>query len=109
MHSKTGNLDLNVMASEFEDNAGSPHSTSNMGNFKCGSLNVCGIKRRLHYPEFVSLFKEHDIFVYVKRKLKSMMSLHWKAINFHHNVENRSISAKVVALGCLSKMTCILT
>ena len=62
MHGKTGNLDFNVMASEFEDNAGSSHSTSNNGNLKCDSLNVCGIKRRLHNPDFVSLIKEHDIF-----------------------------------------------
>ena len=48
-------------------------------------------------------------FVSVKQTLISMMSLHWKAINIYHNVENRSTSAKVVALGCLSKMTCILT
>ena len=69
MHSKTGNLDFNVMASEFEDNAGSSHSTSNMGNLKCGSFNVCGIKRRLHYPEFVSLIKEHDIFCLSETKI----------------------------------------
>ena len=46
MLSKAGNLDFIVMASEFEDNADSSHSTSNRGNLKYGSLDVCGIKRR---------------------------------------------------------------
>ena len=33
----------------------------NLGDMKCGSLNVCGLKRRLNYPEFIDTVKEHDI------------------------------------------------
>ena len=36
---------------------------------KCGSLNVCSLKRRILYPEFCDLISEYDIFGISETKL----------------------------------------
>lgn len=38
-------------------------------NIKCGILNVCGLKRRLEYPNFVETVNEYDFFFTVESKL----------------------------------------
>ena len=49
----------------------SENSTSfyNIDNLKCASLNVCGLKRRLNYPEFYTLINKFDIFCVNETKL----------------------------------------
>ena len=39
------------------------------GNLKFGTLNVCGLKQRLQYPEFTKLINEFDIFCVTETKL----------------------------------------
>ena len=49
-----------------------PRSNSNLNrseNLKCGSLNVCGLKRRLEYPEFCELIKGFDFFCVSESKI----------------------------------------
>ena len=36
---------------------------------KCGSLNVCGLKRRIQYSEFIGLVQQYDIFCVSETKL----------------------------------------
>ena len=36
---------------------------------KCGSLNVCGLKRKLQYPEFRELVCNYDLFCVMETKL----------------------------------------
>ena len=38
---------------------------------KCGSLNVCGIKRKLLYPELCELISEYDLFCVTETKIDS--------------------------------------
>ncbi|MEW8546069.1 MAG: endonuclease/exonuclease/phosphatase family protein [Candidatus Thiodiazotropha sp.] len=43
--------------------------SSKFEKLRCASLNVCGIKRRVNYPEFCELVQEHDIFCVAETKL----------------------------------------
>ena len=36
---------------------------------KCGSLNVCGMRRKLQYPEFRELIRNYDLFCVTESKL----------------------------------------
>ena len=36
---------------------------------KCGSLNVCGIRRKMQYPEFRDLISNYDLFCVTESKL----------------------------------------
>lgn len=38
-------------------------------NLKIGSLNVCGLKPRLNYPEFIQMVENYDIFCVLETKL----------------------------------------
>ena len=38
-------------------------------NFKIGTLNVCGLKRRLKYPEFVKLIRQYSILCVTETKI----------------------------------------
>jgi hypothetical protein len=40
---------------------------------KIGTLNVCGIKSRSNFPEFINLVSNYDIFVVQNVKLQTMM------------------------------------
>ncbi|MCG8113215.1 MAG: reverse transcriptase domain-containing protein [Candidatus Thiodiazotropha taylori] len=40
-----------------------------MKSLKCASLNVCGLKRRLLYPEFCEIINDYDIFCVCETKL----------------------------------------
>ncbi len=40
-----------------------------MKTLKLGSLNVCGLKRRSNFPEFISLIHDYDIFLVSESKL----------------------------------------
>ena len=41
----------------------------NLSSLKCASLNVCGLKRRLYYPEFCELVNCYDLFCVCETKL----------------------------------------
>jgi len=42
--------------------------SKNYEQIKCGSLNVCGLKRKTMFPEFVETVKYHDLFITVETK-----------------------------------------
>lgn len=48
---------------------GSKNTNIYIENLKCGSLNVCGLKRRVNYPEFRDLIQNHDLFCVNETKL----------------------------------------
>ena len=57
-----------------EQNTRASHINSNQNNcksfqLKCGSLNVCGIRRKLQYPEFRELISNYDLFCVTESKL----------------------------------------
>ena len=56
----------------------SNNNTKNGGSFlhqpllNCAFLNVCGLKRRLHYPDFCELLHKYDIFCVCETKYDSI-------------------------------------
>lgn len=56
------------------------YSIFNPNNFICGSLNVCGLKRRLNYPEFTDLINEHDTVCVIETKpdIFDINELNWE-------------------------------
>ena len=55
-------------------NADSPlnENVRNLKHINIGSLNVCGLKRRLHYLEFQSLISKYDVFCVQEAKLDNV-------------------------------------
>ena len=58
--------DINI---DHPVNASKRFPTTQSNVLKCGSLNVCGLKRRISYPEFCDLISEYDIFGISETKL----------------------------------------
>ena len=53
-------------------------------NLSIGSLNVCGIKRRIQYPEFQELVSKFDIFCVLETKLDDLDSISLSNYTFIH-------------------------
>ena len=55
-------------------NADSPlnENVRNLKHINIGSLNVCDLKRRLHYPEFQSLISKYNVFCVQETKLDNV-------------------------------------
>ena len=68
VNSSTSNGTINER--NFTHNTSRSHSNLKWSeSLKCGSLNVCGLKRRLEYPEFCELIKGFDIFCVSESKI----------------------------------------
>ena len=74
--------DLNSKSSNntLKSNTDKPVKT----NLSIGSLNVCGIKRRIQYPEFQELVSKFDIFCVLETKLDDLDSISLSNYTFIH-------------------------
>ncbi|CAC5384946.1 unnamed protein product [Mytilus coruscus] len=64
------------------------------------SLNVCGIKQTLLYPEFESLLNDYDILYLTETKLDDLNEIHCKDFIFHHKNRKKFINKSGgIALG----------
>ena len=51
-------------------------------NIICGSLNVCGLKRKIEVPEFCSFIENFDIFCVSETKLDPIDIINVEGYNF---------------------------
>ena len=51
-------------------------------NIICGSLNACGLKRKIEVPEFCSLIEKFDIFCVSETKLDPIDVINVEGYNF---------------------------
>ena len=71
-------------------------------NLKCGSLNVCGIKHRLNYPEFCELIQEFDWFCMSETKIDKNDIINLDGYSYiYHSEEGKRTFGKVVISAAL--------
>ena len=76
---KFRDLNSKSLNSTLKSNTDKPGKT----NLSIGSLNVCGIKRRIQYPEFQELVNK-DIFCVFETKLDDLDSISLSNYTFIH-------------------------
>ena len=75
----------------------------NLGNLKCGSLNVCGLKPRLNYEEFKDTVKEHDIFCVSETKIDKYDIITLESYTFLSQWRKQSYLRKSGGIGVFIK------
>ena len=57
---------------------------------------MCGLRRKIRYPDFTELVSQFDIFCVSKTKLDDYDFINIDGYDFSRNAENKSIYASVV-------------
>lgn len=84
----------------------SPHvCSSNFDQFKCGSLNVCGLKRRIQYPDFCELVGKYDIFCVNETKLDDFDTINIDGYDFLSQCRKQAYIRKSGGIGVFIKQT----
>ena len=87
----------------LSQNTTSNKSASKLLTLKYGFLNVCGLRRRLMYPDFCDKLKEYDIFGVVETKLDKYDVMNVKGYSFLQQPRKQNIyenqGALVFSLG----------
>ena len=65
------NKDVNTLQNQYQK-SDSTSLPSSLKHIQIGSLNVCGLRRRLRYPEFQSLISKYDVFCVQETKLDNI-------------------------------------
>lgn len=68
-----------------------------------GSVNVCGLKRRLDYPEFVNTICKYDILCFTETKLDSTDVVSVPGYNFLSQHRKQNYIRKSGGIGVLYK------
>lgn len=71
-----------------------------------GSVNVCGLKRRLDYPEFVNTICKYDILCFTETKLDSTDVVSVPGFNFLSQHLNKIISENLAGLASYTNQSC---
>jgi hypothetical protein len=61
--------DYSATANSHETDYSLQETDYSENTLKVSTLNVCGLKRRVHYPEFLSIVKSYNIFGVAETKL----------------------------------------
>ena len=72
---------------------------------KCGSLNVCGIRRKMQYPEFRDLISNDDLFCVTKSKLDNHDLVTMPGYKFISQPRHQKLLRKSGGIGVLVKDT----
>ena len=56
----------NIINNSIHINSASEPKPNSVGDIKCTSLNVCGLKIRVEYPDFTNLLQHYDMFLCLK-------------------------------------------
>lgn len=107
MNQRTGNVNVNRPNKMFETkNFCSPtasHMNSNEQNPKdtllIGSLNTCGLKGRIQYPEFVDLVRKYDILCISETKLDHDDVISCEGYTFFNQPRKQSYIRKSGGIG----------
>lgn len=70
-------------------------------NLKIGTLNVCGLKKRLKYPEFVKLIEQYSILCVVETKIDESDIVNVPNYTFFRSQELKNSNGSLVELGFL--------
>ena len=65
----------------------------------CATLNICGLKRRLHYPDFCELVNKYDINCVCETKLDKYDSIELHGFTFISQCRKQKIIRKSGGLG----------
>ena len=74
-------------------------------NIICGSLNVCGFKRKIKVPEFCSLIENFDIFCVNETKLDPIDIINVEGYNFLSQCRKQTYRRKSGGLGVFVKQS----
>ena len=72
-------------------------------HLKIASLNVCGVKRRLNYPEFSDLIKQFDIFCVSESKLDKYDDISLEGYTFLSQYRKQHFLRKSGGIGVFIK------
>ena len=75
-----------------------PNLTHPLLTLKCGSLNVCGIKRKMLYPEFCDLICEYDLFCVTETKTDNHDRITLPGYKFLSQCRKQNMCVKVEVL-----------
>ena len=100
-------ISTDVSASHSNNNKKNSGSFLHLPLLNCASLNVCGLKRRLHYPDFCELVHKYDTFCVCKTKLDKYDSIELHGFTFISQCREQKIFAKVGILEYSYKMNCL--
>ena len=95
-NSNSGTLNSNRQKKQKYDNC-------KLSTLKCGSLNVCGIRRKLLYPEFCNLIQEYDLFCVTETKVDSSDIIGLHGYKFFSQCRKQRIIQKSGGIGVFVK------
>ena len=81
----------------------SKQNNSKSHQLKCGSLNVCSIRRKLLYPEFRELINDYDLFCVTETKLDSYDIVDVPSYNFISQCRRQKVLRKSGGIGVFVK------
>ena len=79
------------------------YSQFNGRNLKFGSLNICGLKKRLDYPEFLTTIFSYDILCIAETKLDSTDVVSVPGYTFLSQHRKQKVYRKSGGIGILFK------
>ena len=68
-----------------------------------GSLNVCGLKRRIHYPEFIETIKQFDVICMSETKLTDTDVISCEGFTFFNAPTRQKFTRSSGGIGFLVK------
>ena len=74
-------------------------NSSNLKSLKCASLNVCGLRRRILYPDFGELISHYDIFCVSETKLDDLDLINLPGHSFVSQVRKQRYLRKSGGIG----------
>ena len=74
-------------------------NSSNLKSLKCASLNVCGLRRRILYPDFGELISHYDIFCVSETKLDDLDLINLPGYSFVSQVRKQRYLRKSGGIG----------
>ena len=92
-------ISTDVCASHSNNNTKNSGSFLHLPLLNCASLNVCGLKRRLHYPDFCELVHKYDIFCVCETKLDKYDSIELHGFTFISQCRKQKFIRKSGGLG----------
>ena len=100
--------DVTVLSSESHDISYCKYESFNENItkpsiLKCGSLNTCGLKRKVLYPDFTEIIEQFDIFCVMETKLDDLGIIDINGYDFLSQPRKQNYVRKSGGLGVFFK------
>ena len=96
-------ISLRPILSDYTRPKRNQSSDKKSTNIKCGSLNVCGVKHRLNYPDFCKLVQNYDIFCVNETKIDKYDTIHLDGYTFISQCRKQKFFRKSGGIGVFVK------